>query len=141
MRLDTKQEVINYINELKDYQGYVQFSHRPIDKEKDIFNGKSIKIEDENGFIYEAYFCNDKESISIKQINDSWLVSTTILPTDLTQDDIKEYLTDIKDFNYIVKMAQIWEAENDLLCENMRVKKLRKVVFAGFKEIKNDTEK
>ena len=128
-------------NKLQNYQGYVQFSHRPIDKEKDIFNGKAIKIEDENGFIYEAYFYNNKESISIKQINDSWLVSTTILPTDLTQDDIKEYLTDIKDFNYIVKMAQIWEAENDLLCENMKVRKLKKVVFAGFKEIKNDTKK
>jgi len=29
-------------------------------------------------------------------------------------------------------MAQIWEPENDKLCENMPVMKLKKVVFAGF---------
>jgi CRISPR type III-associated protein (TIGR04423 family) len=31
-------------------------------------------------------------------------------------------------------MAQIWEEENDPLCENMPVMKLKKVVFAGFRK-------
>ena len=29
-------------------------------------------------------------------------------------------------------MAQIWEEVEDKECENMKVKKLKKVVFAGF---------
>jgi len=136
MRLDTKQKVIEYINNLQNYQGYVQFSHRPIDKTKDIFL-QNPKITDEKGFIYEAHFCNDKESISIKQINDKWFISKTDI-SNIDETDIQEYLTDIKEFNYKVKMAQIWKEENDPLCEDMKVKKLKKVVFAGFKGEKND---
>ena len=136
--MQTKKEVINYINdELKGYQGYVQFSDRSIDKTKDIFLETDPNITDEKGFIYEAHFCNDKESISIKQINDRWLISKTDI-SNIDGTDIQEYLTDIKEFNYKVKMAQIWEEENDPLCENMKVKKLKKVVFAGFKGEKND---
>ena len=63
------------------------------------------------------------------QINDSWLISTTDI---LNIKDTQEYLTDIQDFNYKVKMAQIWEEVEDDLCEIMPVKKLQKVVFAGF---------
>ena len=136
MKIDNKQEVINYINKLKDYQGYVQFSHRPIDKTKDIFNDKTIKIEDENGFIYEAHFYSEieKKSIAIKQINDSWLVSITDISNidkDDISNDIQEFITDIEEL-LKVKMAQIWEEVEDDLCENMPVKKLKKVVFAGF---------
>ena len=129
MKIDNKKEVIDYINKLQGYQGYVQFSHRAIDSKKDIFNDETVQVEDESGFIYEAHFCNDKQSISIRQINDSWLISIT----DITGlNDTQEYLTDISDFNYKVQMAQIWIAEDDPLCKNMKVKKLKKVVFAGF---------
>jgi CRISPR type III-associated protein (TIGR04423 family) len=139
MRLDTKQEVIEYINNLENYQGYVQFSHREIEKSKDIFLDSNPKIEDEEGFVYEAHFYNEKEkkSISIKQINDKWFVSETDI-SNIDERDIQEYLTDIEKFNYKVKMAQIWKEENDPLCEDMKVKKLKKVVFAGFKGEKND---
>ena len=139
MRLDIKQKVIEYINNLQNYQGYVQFSHRRIDKTKDIFVETNPKITDEEGFIYEAHFYNEKEkkSISIRQINDKWFISKTDI-SNIDETNIQEYLTDIKEFNYKVKMVQIWEKENDPLCENMKVKKLKKVVFAGFKGEKND---
>lgn len=41
-----KEDIVKTINEkYRDYEGYVQFSHRPIDKEKDIFhNGKKVEI-------------------------------------------------------------------------------------------------
>ena len=137
MRLDTKQKVIEYINDLKNYQGYVQFSDEKI-RECDIFKKfQDIKLTPTDGFIYEAHFYNGKESIAIRQINDSWLVSITDI-SNIDDKDIQEYLTDIKEFNYKVKMAQIWKEENDPLCENMKVKKLKKVVFAGFKGEKND---
>ena len=132
MRLDTKQQVIEYINDLQNYQGYVQFSHRPIEKTKDIFLDNNPQVENEDGFVYEAHFCNDKQSISIRQINDSWLVSKTDI-SNISNSDIQEFITDIEKFNYKVKMAQIWEEDDDPLCENMKVKKLKKVVFAGFK--------
>ena len=39
----TKEEIIEYINGLDGYEGYVQFSDRPIDKDKDIFcDGKKF---------------------------------------------------------------------------------------------------
>jgi CRISPR type III-associated protein (TIGR04423 family) len=131
MRLDTKQQVVEYINDLQNYQGYVQFSHRPIDKSKDIFLDNNPKIEDEEGFIYEAHFCNGKESIVIKQINDGWFISKTNI-SNIDKNDIQEFITDVSEFNYKVKMAQIWEEVEDELCENMKIKKLKKVVFAGF---------
>lgn len=127
-----KEDIVKIINEeYRDYEGYVQFSHRPIDKEKDIFhNGKKVEIRDEGGFVYEAHFCNGTESISIKQINNDWLVSTTSLS------EVKNRQTDIQTYHAInglkVKMAQIWEEEEDEFCENMSVAKLKKVVFAGF---------
>lgn len=34
--------------------------------------------------------------------------------------------------NLKVRMAQIWEEREDNLCEGMKVKKLKKVVFIGF---------
>lgn len=135
--MKNKTEVIEYINELKNYQGYVQFSHRPIDKEKDIFIDIQPKVEDEKGFIYEASFCNELESITIKQLNDSWKIATTDIKNIKTE-DIQTYLTDIKELPNI-KMAQIWEAKEDELCEGMEVKELQKVVFIGFeKGEKND---
>ena len=130
--MKNKKEVIDYINnKLQGYQGYVQFSHRKIDKSKDIFLDNNPQIEDEKGFIYEAHFCNGKESIAIRQINDSWLVSITDI-SNIDKNDMQEFITDISDFNYKVKMTQIWEEVKDELCENMPVKKLKKVVFAGF---------
>ena len=131
---EEKEILIKDINKLQGYQGYVQFSDTKI-RECDIFEEfQDIKLTPTDGFIFEAHFYSEieKKSIAIKQINDSWLVSTTILPADLTQDNTQEYLTDIQDFNYKVKIAQIWEEVKDNLCENMPVKKLEKIVFAGF---------
>lgn len=127
-----KEDIVKIINEdYRDYEGYVQFSHRPIEREKDIFhNGKKVEIKAESGFIYEAHFCNGSESVVIRQINDSWLISITKLS------EIQDVTKDIQTYQAIdgfeVKMAQIWESENDPLCENMPVLKLKKVVFAGF---------
>ena len=130
--METKTEVINYINSLDTYEGYVQFSHRPIDKNKDIFyDGKNVKVEDESGFIYEAHFCNGTNSIQIRQVNDSWLVSKTDI-SNVSDEDTQSYISDIESFPYEVKMAQVWESDEDEFCKKMKVKQLKKVVFAGF---------
>jgi len=131
MKIATNIEVIKFINDLNGYQGYVQFSHRAIDKARDIFITDNPKIENENGFVFEAHFVNNKESISIKQINDSWIVSRSDI-SNIEDRDIQSFLTDIKGFNHKVKMVQIWETKEDNLCENMKIMNLQKIVFAGF---------
>jgi len=124
--MKTKQEIIEYINSLKGYCGYVQFSNRPIE---DIYKTYSdINVEEKGGFVYEAHFFNGTDSISIKQINDKWLVSET---KNIPLTDTQTY---IAKNNLNVTMAQIWEEKEDELCEGMKVKKLKKVVFAGFEK-------
>lgn len=129
MKIDKREEVIKYINSLQGYDGYVQFSHREIVKEKDIFQDRKIEVENEKGFIYEANFCNKETSIYIKQINNAWHISETDI-SKIPNEDIEEYGSK---YGAKIKMAQIWKSESDELCENMNVKKLNKVVFAGFK--------
>lgn len=123
-----KEDIVKTINEnYRDYEGYVQFSHRPIDVDKDVFkNCKKVEIADESGFIYEAHFYNGTDSITIRQINDSWYIDEV---KNAPLSDTQTYFA--KD-GLKVKMAQIWEEENDPLCEDMKVNKLKKVVFAGF---------
>jgi len=123
-----RKEIIDYINELKEYEGYVQFSNRPIDLEKDLFPN-SNGITDEKGFVYEAHFYKDNQSIMIRQINDSWIVSQS----DTTDAEFEVFhgISNLK-----IRMAQIWKPEPDELCEGMSVMKLKKVVFAGFEKDK-----
>ena len=123
-------EVIEYINGLKDYEGYVQFSHRAIDLEKDLFP-REDDIEVGDGFVYEAHFCKDNTTIAIRQLNHEWIVSKTDISN--AQEEIFYGIADLK-----IKMAQIWEAEPDALCEGMEVMRLQKVVFAGFAEEKGE---
>jgi len=138
-----KADIVKMINDkYQGYEGYVQFSHRPIDKAKDIFyNGRSVHVEDEAGFIYEAHFCNNKYSVSIKQINNEWKIATTDLtPQDDETIDIEEYISNITNLPK-VKMAQIWKKEKDEFCEDLKVKKLKKIVFAGFENKSKGDEK
>jgi len=121
-----KDEVIEFVKSLKGYDGYIQFSDKKID-ENDIFISREIEVSEKDNFIYEAHFCNQKESISIKQINDKWFVTKTDI-SQVEENDIDIVFGDIKN----IKMAQIWEIEKDDLCEGLEVKKLKKVVFAGF---------
>ncbi len=124
-RLNDNDSVLNYINKLNGFRGYVQFSHREIDINKDIFINSDPKVTKEDGFIYEAHFANENEYVTIKQLNEKWIANRD----SLENSEIQEYygIGGIK-----VKMAQIWKEEHDELCEDMKVKKLKKVVFAGF---------
>jgi len=130
----TQQEIIPYINTLKGFRGYVQFSHRAIDKDRDLFFDRDPHVEDEKeGFVYEAHFSDGTTSIAIRQINDAWFIDQTPIEH-VEQNDIQSYETKLKDSSYKVKMAQVWQEEADPLCEGMMVKRLKKVVFAGFEK-------
>jgi len=136
--LKSNSEVLDYINKLDGYRGYVQFSHRPLEK-NDIFEDKNPNVATpKNGFVYEAHFSNGTNSIMIRQQNAGWIVSETDLSAVETKDtelyalEKTAHLKDVK--SKWVKMAQIWEAKEDELCEGMKVMKLKKVVFAGFEK-------
>jgi len=125
-----KDEVIEYINSLKGYRGYLQFSHREIDVKKDVFIDKDPLVCEEEGFVYEAHFANEKESITIRQIDDKFLVTKTDI-SQVPKEDINSFLsiTDQK-----VKMAQIWVKKEDQRCLNLKAPQLKAVVFAGFEK-------
>ncbi|MEA1892482.1 MAG: hypothetical protein U9N33_07200, partial [Campylobacterota bacterium] len=83
----TRDEIITYINALQGYQGYVQFSDRPIE---DIFREFSdIHVDPNDGFVYEAHFSNGQDSISIKQLNDYWFVDEC---KNVSMDDTQTYI-------------------------------------------------
>ena len=119
-----REEIVDYINSLKGYQGYIQMSNKPISNIWQSFSDINFTISD--GFVYEAHFYNGKDSISIKQINSDWLIDE-VANVPLTDTQVYHAINGLK-----VKMAQIWELEEDEFCENMPVAKLKKVVFAGF---------
>ena len=131
-----KDEIIIKINtEYKNYEGYVQFSHRCINKDIDVFYGdREVKVKDEDGFIYEAHFYNvkNKISVSIKQINSDWLINETDISM-VAESDMNIFYSIEKK----VKMAQLWVSEKDEFCQQMEVKKLKKIVFAGFEKESN----
>ena len=131
---DNKDAVVDYINNnFEGYAGYVQFSNGII---KDIFEaGEKINVSSEFGFVFEAHFSNGTESVSIRQINNEWYVSKTdISKIENKKTDIQKYVS----IGKIVEMAQIWETVPDERCAQFNVKKLKKVVFAGFEGEKND---
>lgn len=127
--MKSNEETINYIKKLQNYEGYIQFSDEKI-RPCDIFTKDDViadKLETTKGFVYEAHFSNGEKSISIKQINADWFVSQTDI-SNVSDEDVQTYWALEKN----VKMAQIWQEEADEFCEGMMVKKLKKVVFAGF---------
>ena len=124
--IKNKEEIIEYINSLNNYQGYVQFSDTKI-RECDIFKDfQKINLTPTDGFVYEAHFYNGSDSISIRQINGKFYIN----------EEKNVPLTDIRTYeginNHKIRMAQIWEEIPDVLCDNMKVKKIKKVVFTGF---------
>jgi len=153
-RYESNESLIEYIDTLKSYEGYVQFSDEALRK-CDVFEGlQDIKLTPTKGFVYEAHFSNGQNSIMIRQQNAEWVVSETII-SDVDEKDMEYFalekttlLTNVKS-NW-VKMAQIWKNEEDKLCElekdgktikGMQVMKLKKVVFAGFSVDKKKGEK
>lgn len=78
-----------------------------------------------------------KKSVSIRQINDGWFVDEVDLnKVMLEENDTKTFYSKFSDFK--MKMAQIWEEENDEFCKNLPVLKLQKTVFAGFLKDEKD---
>lgn len=135
-----RNEILKYVNEnLKGYEGYIQLMGKKIDKEHLFLEGERDPSLGENELIYEAHFFSKSEnkSVSIRQINDGWFVDEVDLnKVTLEENDTKTFYSKFSDFK--MKMAQIWEEENDEFCKNLPVLKLQKIVFAGFLKDEKD---
>ena len=135
-----KDEILKYVNEnLRDYEGYIQLMGKKIDKEQLFLAGERTPSLGKDDLIYEAHFfnANSKKSVSIRQINDGWFVDEVDLnKVMLEENDTKTFYSKFSDFK--MKMAQIWEEENDEFCKNLPVLKLQKTVFAGFLKDEKD---
>ena len=135
-----RDEILKYVNEnLKGYEGYIQLMGKKIDKEHLFLEGERDPSLGEDELIYEAHFFSKSEnkSVSIRQINDGWFVDEVDLnKVTLEENGTKTFYSKFSDFK--IKMAQIWEEENDKLCENLPVLKLQKIVFAGFEKDEKD---
>lgn len=146
-----KDEILKYVNEnLKDYEGYIQLMGKKIDKEQLFLAGERTPSLGKDDLIYEAHFFseNSNKSVSIRQINDGWLVNETVLG-DINLDpeknpDVQKFYSKFKPefsdkFKDVkIKIVQIWEEKNDEFCKNLPVLKLQKTVFAGFLKDKKD---
>lgn len=142
-RYTEQSTLLQSLNSLKGYQGYVQFSHRPIDN-GDIFLDTEIDIkmpEQTDAFLYEAHFYSkdEKRSISIRYINGAYYKDETDLCNKELKVTKEKYLPNMTHMqtkldNHYVAMAQIWQKEDDEYCCGFKTQKLKKVVFAGFKK-------
>lgn len=115
-----------------DFEGFCQmsdeatFAFDKLPEFSSLFKGRN--------FINEMHLFSEKtqESIVIRHFNEGFLCESVNLG-DFADKEIEIYLgkNDKK-----VKIAQIWVAEKDALCEDFEVLKLKFSAFAGF--IKGD---
>lgn len=142
MKIKTKEEVKNFIENLEGFDGYVQISNREFEREKDLFINKKIKIYDDEGFVVEGFFCNGEKSIMISFLNGEWVVGEY----DIKGLKKEVFLSKLKDENLKIKLAHIFEEREEVIsdidCENketIKTLQLKTVVFAGFEGVKNES--
>ena len=61
----TREEIKDYIDKLEDYQGYIQYSNRPISKKDDIFIEDNPKVDEQQGFIPKKSIPNHRITIIV----------------------------------------------------------------------------
>jgi len=144
-----KSELLNR-EELKDFYnnklrvnilvGYIQLSNSRITEDKLYLTPKILPEWNndiyKSNFIYEAAFFDKNSNIStlIRQIDDKWLVNTVDL-SELEQNndyEVEKPQTFIAKKAGKIKMINIWQEQNDDLCEDFPVLKHVYSAFAGF---------
>ena len=132
---DELEEFYNSLNE--EYEGYIQMSDRRIEN---IFESSSKlpkwdDLHQDNNFILELalFDKNTNRSILIREANGSWSVIDRVLNDNEPIDSFYTLRENLK-----MKMAQIWEEEDDEFCLGMRVLEFKYLLFAGFKRIRDD---
>lgn len=121
------------------YEGYIQMSDARIEH---VFVTPSVlpawdTLHPENvNYILEMalYEPATKQSILIRQHNDDWL----ILEKTLTGTEARESYFTVTEESPKMKIAQIWEEEENEFCLDMKVLEAKYLLFAGFEKSKGD---
>ena len=136
----TKEELKECYEGLSDlFEGYIQMSDEKLNK---IFSSKQTlpsweDLHKNKNFILEACLFDGDRSITIRQINDKFVVIDKKL-SDFSEENKKEekFLakSNEKNIELIAKITQIWEEKEDENCENIKVLKPTLLLFSGFTE-------
>ncbi len=137
----TKEELKECYEGLSDlFEGYIQMSDEKLNK---IFSSKQTlpsweDLHKNKNFILEACLFDGDRSITIRQINDKFVVIDKKL-SDFSEENKKEekFLakSNEKNIELIAKITQIWEEKEDENCENIKVLKPTLLLFSGFAEL------
>lgn len=127
MKLNSLTEIPDY-----DYEGYVWMSDA---KEPKVLKNKKFTFNEDqqNPFIVEGLLWAKKEGVSIhiRHTGRYLIHKYEVNASDLSK-DIKQYLPHKIEGIKKLKFKQVWEPEEDPLCENMEVLKMKALVFIGF---------
>lgn len=130
-----KEQLKSFYESLQgDFEGYIQLSDS---KNFILLQNEKLPLwqtlHNAHNFIIEANFFNGDRSITIRQINASFAVLdeniSHLKDTKNIEITYKSFLTQN---GKKAKIAQIWEEENDALCENFSVLKPKYLLFCGF---------
>ncbi|TLT02800.1 TIGR04423 family type III CRISPR-associated protein [Aliarcobacter cibarius] len=133
--MKTFEELKDFYKSLsKEFEGYIQMSDKKLNK---IFSSRQIlptweELHKKN-FILEACLFDGDRSVTIRQVNDKFLVIDEKISN--FSNISKEFFIAKsleKDISLKAKFIQVWEEKEDVNCLNMKVLKPTIQLFAGF---------
>ena len=132
----TKEELKEFYEGLSDlFEGYIQMSDEKLDK---IFSSKQTlpsweDLHKNKNFIFEACFFDGDRSLTIRQINNAFVVIDEKLSNyENKTEEIFIAKSLENNMKLKAKITQIWEEKEDENCENIKVLKPTLLLFSGF---------
>lgn len=124
-----------YENLNSEFEGYIQMSDEKLDK---IFSSKQTlpsweDLHKNKNFIFEACFFDGDRSLTIRQINNAFVVIDEKLSNyENKTEEIFIAKSLENNMKLKAKITQIWEEKEDENCENIKVLKPTLLLFSGF---------
>ena len=118
-----------------EFEGYIQMSDEKLDK---IFSSKQTlpsweDLHKNKNFIFEACFFDGDRSLTIRQINNAFVVIDEKLSNyENKTEEIFIAKSLENNMKLKAKITQIWEEKEDKNCENLQVLKATLLLFSGF---------
>lgn len=136
--MKTLEELKEFYKSLIDkFEGYIQMSDEKLDK---IYTSKETlpsweDLHKNNNFILEACLFDGDRSITIRQVNDKFVIIDKKL-SEYKKENIttEEFIAKSNEekVELKAKISQIWEEKEDENCENIQVLKPTLLLFSGF---------
>lgn len=121
--------------EKSTYQGYLWYSS---DEKPKIYKNEELELElaeGSNPFVIEGQLCDNKISISIRFVDNKYVVKKVAL-SELEGVEYKQQSFFGNRMDYKLVFRQYWREDKDEQCERMIVLRPAELVFVGFEEKK-----